>query len=320
MNVPFIYRQSALLASFLSILSASSQCSDNALVMTSNQPGYGVTIELDSAHVDGDLAGYATYRLYLTTLHVDDVVSSVVGDNEFPLSLSTTGTFFQEPIFGGPTPEMITPMALDLWPALTFDSWVTLGIDGAASVGNGEVNVSLLPGTWVDEFEDGNGFFVDSPEGSGWYTLPPNAANGLAGDDRKVLIAQLTTNGHVSGSLRTQVFLHGNLETDVRVDLTFDSQLPEDAICGCTDESANNYDPLATADNGSCEFDIAGCLISFACNYDPNATQDDGSCEFESCIVFGCTDPSACNFDPEADFNDGGCVYPNFPYDCDGNC
>ena len=293
---------------------------ETALVMSSNAAGYGVLLEVLASHEEGALAGYATYRLYLTTLHSDDVVSSVVGDDQFPLSIHTTGTFFQEPIFGGPTPANLLPGAVDMWPDLAWDSWVTVGIDGPAVSADGEVNITLLPGSWVDDFESGTGFLVDSPEGSGWYTLPPNAANGLAGPERRVLLAQLTTDGDISGSFRSQVFVHGDLETDVRVDIAFDSAIPEGAVCGCTDAAANNFNPFADVNDGSCLFDVLGCLNPLACNYDANASQDDGSCDFVSCLAFGCTDESACNFDAEADYDDGGCTYANFPYGCDGTC
>ena len=47
-------------------------------------------------------------------------------------------------------------------------------------------------------------------------------------------------------------------------------------IYGCTDSTTSNYDPLATADDGSCIY--IGCMDSLSCNYSPLATIDDGSC------------------------------------------
>ena len=50
---------------------------------------------------------------------------------------------------------------------------------------------------------------------------------------------------------------------------------------GCTDASACNYNPSATADNGTCEYtSCQGCTDNSACNYDPDATSDDGSCDY----------------------------------------
>jgi hypothetical protein len=81
-------------------------------------------------------------------------------------------------------------------------------------------------------------------------------------------------------------------------------------ILGCTDETATNYNPGATEDDGTCiptetasnpEEEIpteeivlgppsppeensveAGCMDQTATKYDPNTTEDDGSCIYES--------------------------------------
>ena len=50
---------------------------------------------------------------------------------------------------------------------------------------------------------------------------------------------------------------------------------------GCTDESATNFDPNATTDDGSCEYPaIPGCTNPTACNYNSNATENDNTCVF----------------------------------------
>ena len=86
---------------------------------------------------------------------------------------------------------------------------------------------------------------------------------------------------------------------------------------GCTDPLACNYDPDASGDDGSCNFDCIGCTDPEACNYDATATQDDGSCSVnDDCGVCGgdnstcsgCTDPDACNYDAAAIFEDGSCL------------
>jgi hypothetical protein len=50
-------------------------------------------------------------------------------------------------------------------------------------------------------------------------------------------------------------------------------------IPGCNDPVAENYDPVANLDDGTCEF-IFGCTDPRALNYDPTATKDDGRCDF----------------------------------------
>ncbi|MDG2165288.1 MAG: hypothetical protein P8K69_06045, partial [Flavobacteriales bacterium] len=67
-------------------------------------------------------------------------------------------------------------------------------------------------------------------------------------------------------------------------------------IYGCMDMSAMNYNPDATTDNGSCEFDVLGCMDMTALNYNPDATTDNGSCNY---------DHSQCSLPQEFEGNTG---------------
>ena len=78
------------------------------------------------------------------------------------------------------------------------------------------------------------------------------------------------------------------------------------AILGCTDVTACNYNDLATDDDGSCVLPD-GCTDSAACNYDASATCDDGSC----ILPDGCTDSAACNYNAAAVCDDGSCLLPD---------
>ncbi|MAJ98697.1 MAG: hypothetical protein CMD07_05460 [Flavobacteriales bacterium] len=90
-------------------------------------------------------------------------------------------------------------------------------------------------------------------------------------------------------------------------------------IYGCMIEDASNYfsetdDSLQinAADNNICD-GIQGCTISNANNYDPFATLNDGSC-----IVVGCTDSSAANYDSLATIESNLCI-EEIIYGCTDN-
>ena len=80
----------------------------------------------------------------------------------------------------------------------------------------------------------------------------------------------------------------------------------DDGLCdrlGCMSDWADNYDVLATTDDGSC--DRLGCMEDWADNYDDLATTDDGSC-----YRIGCVDELACNYDYLATQDGASCTYP----------
>ena len=62
-------------------------------------------------------------------------------------------------------------------------------------------------------------------------------------------------------------------------------------VLGCMDPVAENYDPTATEDDGSCTYPpgpVLGCTDETATNYNPEATEDDGSCEVDPCTDVFC--------------------------------
>ena len=106
--------------------------------------------------------------------------------------------------------------------------------------------------------------------GDGW-SVPAGATNGYSGEDMRVLLAQVTTDGELNGSLFVELIPAG--ATAESHQFSFSSEL-----CGCMDDSASNYESTATLDDGSCIY--PGCTDSAACNYDDMANDDDGSCDY----------------------------------------
>ena len=211
---------------------------------TSTEADYGVSIDLVQTHTSGDLAGMSTYRVFVTTPNDDDILTAVTGDDEFPLTLHTTTSFYQN-VFGGCLGSNISPAMMVVAPDAAYDSWVTIGATSSDDLSDGEAQ--LIPGAWIDSFEEGNSITVDDNIGSGWYLIPPGGLNGVSGDDNRVLVAQLTTDGVISGSFRVQIFPNGDQVNDIRPDLTFQQQPlgafacpiieegPADAVASCDD-------------------------------------------------------------------------------------
>ena len=81
------------------------------------------------------------------------------------------------------------------------------------------------------------------------------------------------------------------------------------AVWGCTDSAAFNYDSLANLDNGGCVPVILGCMQPLAFNYNANANTDDGSCVP---YIYGCIDPTMFNYDPNANTDNGNCIPYNY--------
>ena len=76
-------------------------------------------------------------------------------------------------------------------------------------------------------------------------------------------------------------------------------------IYGCLDQTAQNYQPLATTDNDSCIPGIPGCTNLNSENYNADATYDNGTC----IVIYGCTNNSADNYNNIATNDDGSCIY-----------
>ena len=177
----------------------------------------------------------------------------------------------------------------------TWDSEIGWSLDL-----NGEVYASGGAGTVIACLPEGCfTFSMTDSYGDGWnggiYTLTDAGGNVLA-----------------TGDLDTAQQGDGATQGSDVVQIGVDS-----CGLGCTDATACNYNPDATLDDGSCNFDCNGCTDPAACNYDATATQDDGSCTVnDECGVCGgdnttctgCTDAAACNFDPNALLDDGSCL------------
>ncbi|MBK12972.1 MAG: hypothetical protein CL849_05515 [Crocinitomicaceae bacterium] len=283
----------------------------------------GYSIEMETV-AEGGIPGMTTYRLYATMVNSTDVLSSVVGESGFETNISTSTTFYQDPL-GGVLGQTTNPFLFDLQPELAFDSYVTIGLTEAPNALAGEVEVTAVQSegsNWIEPFESGGDLVIGGDFGGAWFTLN-GATNAQAGNDLRVLLGQFTTSGSLSGQISIQVFPEGDGENDLVMTFPIGN-----SGCGCMNVSACNYDEAVTHDDGSCEFagvydcdgvtcmndvdgdgicdenEVAGCTNPSALNYAASATDEDGTC-----ILLGCMDSAADNFNPTANV-EGECSYP----------
>ena len=313
-------------------------------------PAYCLQIEPFAEH-NGlvgteDLTGYTTYRIYALCENADDFVSSVSGDSEFPTRIQSSTSFFQSS-FGGLTGSEQNSSLFAFFPSAAFDSYISIGLTESAGTGEGNINTIDNPGNpWGESFEGGNDLLIDDTIGGSWFIFNGNT-NGIAGDDFRVLLAQVTTDGDLSGSMYVQFFENGSPAQDTRKLIDFQQacygpeefaacEYPE-SLLDCNGDCLNDVDGDGVCD----ELEVPGCDDLSACNYDESATDNNGSCTYPSegydcegscladadsdgiCDAFeipGCQDSDACNYNLDATDADGSCSYAQGGYDCDGNC
>ena len=306
-----------------------------------NLAGYGLEIDTVATDIgwvsDGlgntiDLSGYNTYRLYVTMANADDFMNAVSGDANIPTHLSTTTSFYQHGLHNV-TPDGINPLFFAAYPSLQYDSWVTIGIDGPPGAGEGTVSTMESAGQpWTQTFDPGDGIpgasiVMNDVVGGIWFALTGDA-NGVAGDDLRVLIAQLTTDGDLSGDLYCQILEHGDGPNGT-LSPTF-SFVPPNA-CGCADSTACNYDAAAEYDDGSCYYpDVCGICDGPGAIYECGCTDiPEGDCDCNGNVLDEC---GVCGGDgiPEGDCDCNGNVLdecgvcggdgiPEGDCDCNGN-
>tara|TARA_B110000503_G_scaffold82403_1_gene125712 strand:- start:2409 stop:3968 length:1560 start_codon:yes stop_codon:yes gene_type:complete len=347
----FVQRLNSILLPLLFVLSSG--------IASAQMTGLWVetVVQHDGIIGNTDFSGLTTYRLHAVMTSESDFLGASFGNAATPCSISTSTSFYQHPA-GGSFGTDISDFFTGILPDLSYDSWLTIGLEAAPQAGNGDGISTIGMGDELVAFESGSSLEVESQIGGSWFVLP-GSSNGIAGDDLMVLLAQVTTDGLIEGVLNLQVFVGGN---------PFDEQLETWAFSagasGCTDQAACNYNSTANANDGSCvfpdsgytcegecaldsdedgvcdEFEIAGCPDIAACNYALGIT-DLEACDYPElgfscdgdCLadidgdgvcdpleIDGCTDPSSCNFMTEATDDDGSCVFADPFRNCLGAC
>ncbi len=219
--------------------------------------------------VVAETANGTTYRVYATFDSPTDELVAVYALDGAPMVVGVSTSFYQDGL-GAVLAQTINPAFFAAFPSLQYDSWFTIGSEDS----NGTSDVQQVG---MDEyfaaFENGGGFTVDTFIGGSWFLLPNQSVDAEAGFDGRVLIGQFTTDGVVNLTMNFQWDdAATNTYQAVGVNLTF----PEVPMPGCTNPNADNYNPLANEEDGSCTF---GGGLSTGLSYDVVAADPLGTGE-----------------------------------------
>ena len=160
----------------------------------------------------GTLENMTTYHVYAVCTNPSDEISAVYGDATAPLSLTSTDGFYQNGL-GSNVGWTINPAFFGAFPTIEYDSWITLGVMNQDEV-TGQPNTVGMDVAFA-EFEAGGDLVVNSELGGSWFTHFGDT-QAQAGDDLKVLIAQLTASNDaiITGLCNVQVFVNGSQYSD----------------------------------------------------------------------------------------------------------
>lgn len=229
-----------------------------------------ISVEAAQVH-DGvnipELDGFTTYHVYANTTSSTDFVSSVFGDSENELIFSSAGTVYHSDPSYEYGNEPLTAL-FSVLPELEWDSWLTIGMMTGSD--NGALsNVGL--DDVMDSFDTTGDFYINDPIGGAWFYpgfpcgITPVAEcasqfSAFGGEDNKVLLAQITTDGSFTGVFNVQVFVEGDQENSVyHTGIGFSTD-PND-VFGCTDVTATNFNSEATVDDFSCTLPCSLTLV-----------------------------------------------------------
>ncbi|MCB0762914.1 MAG: SprB repeat-containing protein [Flavobacteriales bacterium] len=188
-----------------------------------------------------DLSGYVTWHLFVTLTNPTDHVSAIFGLEQGATPGLPDGNdiiwefdcnLFQHELAG----PNVNDNNCNFWvflPSMEFDSFWT--IDACSACDNIDVQqaftlpvsgiISTFEGPVNGDYFDGGNVFVDD---GAIFTLNTNGY-GVAGDDLKVKVAQLTTCGGFHLEFFVNVFVQGNGNNQVPTQIIVDAQNPCDA-------------------------------------------------------------------------------------------
>lgn len=161
-------------------------------------------LEVESVDNGGAVSG-DTYRIFAVMENEGDVIDAVFGEAGKPLYIRSTKPFYQHPK-GGEMASQVQRFDVENDAVLAFDSWITIGLE--------DNYMNSLTGFLMEfaSFEEGNSLETDN---GAWF-VTPDKRQALAPADKRILLAQLTSSGKITGMLN----IHGRTKGVPSIDGT----------------------------------------------------------------------------------------------------
>ena len=201
-------------------------------------------------------AGAVCYRLYATTVNTNTAVIGMYGNSANPMVINAVGGFWQSPYGGDLAAEIPCDLSSAL-PTAKYDSWFTIGLPCAAA------NLAQNGSLDLTGFNSGGGI----NDNDGIIFVTPNAPQGIAGNSKRVLLAQLTTKSAVFPTGFVDIL--GRAGGSTASWIASHQQIPAPALVDCNNNG--EHDAFDIALGVSLDCDQSG--VPDTCEY-PSASTD----------------------------------------------
>ena len=167
------------------------------------------------------------YQVYLKFENSTDRLSAIYGTDLDHMWIEAPEGVFNSPFNGGWSAAGMNAQFFAAMPTLEDDSYGTINLTTSAihspEGSQDPMMVEDRGSPWATFFTENGATRLDINTliGGSWFALK-SASNGLPDKNNRILIAQITTSGSLSGEINAQIFPLGNGKNSKKVKFTFD--------------------------------------------------------------------------------------------------
>ncbi len=133
-----------------------------------------------------------TWRVYAEMTNAGDQLFVVFGDSTHKIEIKSSKPFYQSQAGGALSKDSNRKVAAED-PKLKYDSWITIGAEDNYNNNMNTLNLDL-------SLFESRGAAIESGKEGAWFCIPTEK-QAYSGEDKRILLMQLTTEGRISGKL-----------------------------------------------------------------------------------------------------------------------